>query len=73
MYCALVRPDPAKLAVAGNVAPEPAGIFPDPIEVEPDDERLQGLDRGNADLVAPPIVKVSPCPSIPGSSVSRIT
>ena len=52
MHGALVRADPAQLAVAGQMPPEAAGILADPVEVEPDDQMPHRLDRRAADVVA---------------------
>ncbi len=52
VHRALVRADPAQLAVAGDEVPEAAGIFLHPIEFEADDQMLHRLDREAADLIA---------------------
>ena len=52
--CALVRADPAQLAITGDMAPEPPHVLAYPVEVEPDHQVPHGLDRGDADLVAAP-------------------
>ena len=51
---ALFRADPAELAVAGERPPERRHVGGDVGEREPDNQRLQGLDGGDADLVAAP-------------------
>jgi hypothetical protein len=51
---ALVRPDPAQLAVSREIAPEPAGVVLDKVEVKSDHEVAHGLNGGTADVVAAP-------------------
>src|SRR4028119_609270 len=48
----LVRSDPAQLAVSRELAPEPAGVFLDPLQVEPDHEVSHRLNGGTADVIA---------------------
>ncbi len=50
---ALLRAEPAELAVRHEAAPEAAHVGPDPVEALAHDERLEGMDRGDADLGAP--------------------
>ncbi len=49
---ALVRADPAQLAVRGHVAPEAAHVLADPVQVEAHHQVAHRLDRRAADLVA---------------------
>ncbi len=50
----LFRADPAQLAVARHMPPEARAVLADPVEVEPDDQRRQRLDRRAANLIAAP-------------------
>lgn len=50
---ALVRADPAELAVAGDVAPEAGGVLLDPREAEAADSGLEGPQTGAHYFVAP--------------------
>ena len=51
MNHALLGAKPAELAVRGKTTPEPSHVVANPIEALPDDERCEGTDRSNADLV----------------------
>ena len=52
VHHALLRPEPAQLAVGDEAAPEAAHVADDPVEAAADDERLEGVDSGDADLGA---------------------
>ena len=47
----LLGAEPAELAVCRKTAPEPAHVGANPIEALPDDERCEGVDRSDANLV----------------------
>ncbi len=47
----LLRAEPSELAVRSKTAPEPSHVGANPIEVLPYDERCEGTDCSNADLV----------------------
>src|SRR5918998_765186 len=51
---ALLGPDPPELAVPRNVAPEGAHVLRERLEGSPDNQRGEGLDGGDAQLVAAP-------------------
>src|SRR5207247_923835 len=50
----LLRPDPAQLTVAGDIAPEGAHIRGERLQGASDDERGQRPDGGDANLVSTP-------------------
>ena len=54
MNGAFIRPDPAQLAVAGDIAPELPHIGGDRFQLAADDQVLQRADRCAANLVAAP-------------------
>jgi hypothetical protein len=51
---ALVWTNPAQLAVGSDMSPEPAHIFRDPTQIEPDDQMFHRPDGRAANLVAAP-------------------
>jgi hypothetical protein len=50
----LVGTNPVQLAVAGDVTPEPAWIFPDPVKFKSNDARRQCFDHRADNFVAAP-------------------
>ena len=52
MHGALVGTDPAQLAIAGHMAPEPTGVFGNPAQLQAEDAAFQRLDRGHHDFIA---------------------
>ena len=69
VHGALLRPDPAKLPVRDERAPEGSQVAGDALQAAADDERLECPDAGDADLVAAAARKGEPVAGEPLAGV----